>query len=309
MKIIYFLSPAHPYETVIYPGVGPRYAKAFGWPTLNLDQLAEAECDIGIVDNRLTPSDYGLIDSFLAQSKKRFPILFKLSDPDMPVYADPTTQFILARKDVDGVHYLSIYDPAGPLQDFIVSLKRSKTFRLPFPYDRNRELEKSFESRKRKVFLSGAENAALYPLRTRIHQRMKINPLMWPAVTVLKHPGYPEFSQEPRHNIMFDRYVEYAAQFSHFFLCPSRYRVELMKYVECAYAGCVPIGEPPSSLDEATRHCFVPNAGSFMSLVRETLSDKREMVRRAGAYRDVMRTLRDPGRLERELENQIAAML
>jgi hypothetical protein len=309
VKILYFLSSTHPYETVIYPGVGPRYAKTFGWPTLFLDQLSEAECDIGIIDNRLTPSDYGLIDAFLARSKKRFPVFFKLSDPDMPTYADQTKQFALAKKDFDGVHYLSIYDPAGPLQDFIAALKRSKVFRLPYAYDRSQEVERGFESRRRKVFLSGADSATLYPLRGRMHWRMKTNPLMWFTVTVLKHPGYPEFDPAPRHNIMFERYVEYASQFTHFFLCPSRYRVELMKYVECAYAGCVPIGEPPLSLDEATRHCFIPNAANPVALMREALSDKGEMAARAGVYRDVMRKLRDPGRLERELKNRIAAAL
>lgn len=309
MKIVYFLSPTHPYETVIYPGVGPRYAKAFGWPTLYLDRLPEAECDIGIIDSRMTPADYGLIDAFLARPKRRFPIFFKLSDSDMPLYADPTTQFILAKKDMDGAHYLSIYDPAGPLQDFIASLKRSKTLRLPFPYDRSQELERSFETRRRKVFLSGAKNEKLYPLRTRMRRRMKINPLMWLAVTVLKHPGYPESGRTPRHNIIFERYIEYASQFSHFFLCPSRYRVELMKYVECAYAGCVPVGEPPATLQDATRHCFVPNAADPVRLLREIHSSKREMAERAGAYRDMMRTLRDPRRLEGELKDQIAAAL
>jgi len=309
LKIIYFLSPRYPYETVIYPGVGPLYAKSFGWPTANIDRLWEVECDIGIVDNRLMEADFETIDAFLADSARRFPLFFKLSDPDMPAYADKTTRYTLAKKDVAGAHYISIYNPAGPLKEFMASMKRSRMVRLPFPYDRSREIDRDFDGKKRGVFLSGANHPELYPMRALLHRQRTVNPLLRFAVPVLRHPGYPENGKEPLHDIMFGRFVEYAARFSHFFLCGTRYRVELMKYVECAYAGCVPFGEAPAALRDITSDCFVAYSGRSMQLVKEILSDKQAMQERAAEYRRVMRAERDPQRLNDELRRQVAAVL
>lgn len=309
LKIIYFISPQYPYEAVIYPGVGPLYAKAFGWPTVDLDKLSETECDIGIVDNRLAEFDFESIDAFLASPERRFPLFFKLSDPDMPTYADKTTRYILAKKDVAGVHYISIYNPEGPLKEFIDSMKRSKMVRLPFPYDSSRELARDFDEKRRGVFLSGTSNRELYPLRALLRRQRAINPLLRLAVTALEHPGYPEYCREHLHNILFERFIEYAARFSHFFLCGSRYRVELMRYIECAYANCVPFGEAPIALKDIASHCFVSYSGRATQLVKEILSDRQDMRRRAAEYRKIMRIERDPVRLNDELKRQIAAGL
>lgn len=71
LKIVYFLSTSHLYATVIYPDVGPRCAQILGWPIPSVETMAEADCNIGIIDNRLIVSDLRLIDAFLEQSPKR----------------------------------------------------------------------------------------------------------------------------------------------------------------------------------------------------------------------------------------------
>ena len=309
MKIVYFVSSKYPYETAIYPGVGPRYARMFGWPIGTFEQMAETDCDIGVIDNRTLPGDHPLIEAFLAQSTRRFPIFFKLSDPDMPTYTHATARYAFEKKDAAGVHYLSIYDLEGPLREFAQTLKRSRILHLPFPYDRTREIDMRFDGRRRRVFLSGAYGRELYPLRSLLRRQRRKNPLLRLAVSNLPHPGYPESGKPRRHEITFERFIGHAAQFTHFFLCSSRYRVELMKFSECAYAGCVPIGEASNSLRNEVGDCFVTYSGRAFQLLKEVTGDRDAMLKRATEYRRIMRVLRDPARLIAKFEKEIAAVL
>ena len=309
MKIVYFVSSKYPYDTVIYPGVGPHYARMFGWPVATFEQMADTDCDAGVIDNRTLPADHAFIDGFLARSTRRFPLFFKLSDPDMPTYAHETARYVFDKKDAAGVHYISIYDLEGPLREFARTLKRSRVLHLRFPYDRSREIGTPFEHRRRRVLLSGAYGRELYPLRSLLRRQRRTNPLLRLAVSNLAHPGYPESGQPRRHDITFARFIEHAARFTHFFLCPSRYRVELMKFSECAYAGCVPIGEAPNSLRDEVGDCFVTYSGHALQLVKELTQDRDAMLARATEYRRIMRVLRDPVRLVARFEEEIATVL
>jgi hypothetical protein len=309
VKIIYFVSPTFDFGTVIYPGVGPRYARSFGWPTAPIDALSRTPCDVASIDNRLTPADRVHLDRELVAPERNFPVRFKLSDPEAPNYRDEGTRYIFAQRDAPGVHYLSIYDPQGPLLDFVASLRRSQVLRLPFPYDAAREVERDMASRRRRVLLSGAQSPAYYPLRHRLHRRRRYDPLLRLAVAELPHPGYADVGQGLRHHLVFEAFIAHAAQFTHFFLCPSRYRVEFMKYVECGYAGSVPIGEPPSSLAPEVKDCFIVYAGKARDLLRALAADRREMAERAAAYRAAVRKLRDPATLVSAFEAQINARL
>jgi hypothetical protein len=309
VRIVYFVSPTFDFGTVIYPGVGPRYAQSFGWPTAPIDALSRTPCDVAVIDNRLTDADRAHLDRELAVPERSFPVFFKLSDPDAPNYRDEATRYIFRQRDAPGIHYLSIYDPEGPLHDFVASLRRSKVLRLPFPYDASREIERDFASRRRRVLLSGAQSRECYPLRYALHRRRRFDPLLRLAVSELPHPGYADIGQRLRHNLVFEAFVEHAAKFSHFFLCPSRYRVELMKYVECAYAGSVPIGELPKSLAGELRDGFIVYSGRARDLIKALAADPREMAERAASYRAVMRKLRDPATLLSTFEARIRAGL
>ena len=162
MRIVYFISPKFRYETVIYSGVGPRFAQSFGWPIEPISSILDVTCDVGLIDGRLTEEDFGQIDAFLAgSSKKTFPIFFRLSDPEMPTYEGEEDKYVFRKKDLPGVHYFSIYDPEGPLLDFVRSLKHSRVVRLPYPYDASKQIERDFALRRRRVFLSGRNPAAL----------------------------------------------------------------------------------------------------------------------------------------------------
>jgi hypothetical protein len=310
MRIVYFISSNFRYETVIYSGIGPRFARSFGWPIEPISSIRDVTCDAGLIDGRLTEEDFGQIDAFLAASPQRaFPIFFRLSDPEMPICNHEEDRYVLRKKDLPGVHYVSIYDPEGPVLDFVRSLKRSRVVRLPYPYDVSKQIDRDFARRQRRVFLSGAQSRELYPLRHGLRRKRRWNPLARLAVSELPHPGYPDIGERQRHGFVHERYIDHAAGFTHFFLCPSRYRVELMKYVECGQAGCVPIGEPPNSLKEHVRHCFLSYSGRTMELLKAIAAGRREMAEMAAEYRRIMRALRDPARLNASLEDQIRAIL
>jgi len=82
-----------------------------------------------------------------------------------------------------------------------------------------------------------------------------------------------------------------------------------MKYVECGYAGCVPIGEPPNSLKDHVRHCFLSYSGRTTELLKAITTGRREMTEMAAEYRRIMRAMRDPAKLNASLEDQIRAIL
>ncbi|WP_201413288.1 hypothetical protein [Mesorhizobium sp. J8] len=227
----------------------------------------------------------------------------------MPDTLNPNVRFIFDCADLPGVHYATTYDPEGPFLAFIRRLTRSGVARLPFAYDIARETDASLRGRSRRLFLSGANSRDLYPVRYALRRKRRWSPLLRYLVHDLEHPGYPEQGKPPRHDITHDRFVALAARFTHFFLCGTRFNVELMKYVECAYAGSVPVGVPANSLSAAAKRCFRPHTAH----ARDLLSDLREPIlgleNRAAAYRDAMRELRSPQRIVGEFTAQASAIL
>ena len=70
-----------------------------------------------------------------------------------------------------------------------------------------------------------------------------------------------------------------------------------MKYVECAYAGCVPVGVPATSLNAAVGHFFLPYAARAFDLLRDVSQPIKALEERATGYRAAMRELRSPPRI------------
>ncbi len=310
MRIVYFVSSAHRYDEAIYFGVGPKFGAAYGWEVQPIDGISSCACDVGVIDNRLEAPDVAALESFLARPPgRRFPIFFRISDPDMPLSAKPGVKFIFACGDRDGVHFATTYDPEGPFKAYLQGLKRSRLAHLPYPYERAREVDIDFAQRRRRVFLSGASDERLYPLRQVLRRKRRYNPLLRLAVHDLPHPGYPDLGVRLKHGVVRERFVSYAAAYTHFFLCSSLYESEFAKYLECAYAGSVPIGLPPKSLALSVKDCFLTWCGSTHELLRALAANLDDMRFIASQYRTVLRSLREPAFLVRNFEEQIAASL
>jgi hypothetical protein len=310
LRVIYFHSDTHPYDKAIYPGVGPAFARPLGWEARPISGMDGGDFDTGVVDNRLEQADVARLRRYLEYPAKcRRPIFFRISDPDMPDTLNPSVRFIFDCADLPGVHYATTYDPEGPFLAFTRRLKASGVARLPFAYDSSREIDAPLRGRSRRLFLSGANSRELYPVRYALRRRRRWSPLLRHLIHDLEHPGYPEQGKPQRHDITHDRFVALAARFTHFLLCGTRFNVELMKYVECAYAGSVPVGVPANSLSAAAKRCFRP----YTVRSRDLVSDLREPIlgleERAAAYRDAMRELRSPSRIVGEFVAQASAIV
>lgn len=306
MKIVYFISSTHPYERAIYPGVGPLLARAFDWPVAFISDIGETQFDVAIVDNRLERGDVPALEKYLARPAKfRAPILFRLSDPEMPKSSNENVRFIFEQADKPNVHFATVYQPEGALLKFAQSLRSSVLVDLPYPYDETRELDAEFAGRKRAIFLSGASGKRVYPLRHQLRRQRRWNPFLRARVFDLPHPGYPDTSSETRHGFTHDRYIGLAATFTHFFLCPSIYEIELMKFLECAYAGCVPIGRCAKTLATEIGACVTPYSGNSRHIAKELSAPMDELSYRAMEYRRIMKNLRAPHTIIAKLEEQI----
>ena len=309
LRIVYFHSDTHPYERAIYPGVGPAFARPLGWEARPLSGLDDDNFDIGVVDNRLEDGDVARLRHYLAlPAKSRPAIFFRVSDSDMLDSSNPNTRFIFDCGDHPGVHYATTYDPEGPLLTFTTRLKRSRIVHLPFAYDTSREVDVRLSGRSRRLFLSGGNSRSLYPVRHALRRRRRWSPSLRYLVYDLRHPGYPEHGKPPLHDFTHDRFVFLAAHFTHFFLCGTRYNVELMKYVECAYAGSVPAGVPANSLSTAAKRCFRPYAARTLDLVTDLRQPMSKLEERASAYRQAMRELRSPSRIVEKFIAQVSAV-
>ena len=310
MRKLFFVSRAFPWARVIYPGSGPSFGESYGWEVRGLDELADASCDAAIVENRLAPDDLPHLERHLSRpGGPPFPLFFKLSDPEMPLSTNEGVRYLLGQRDRPGVHYVSVYEPAGPVASFVAGLRRSRVARAPFPYDRRREVDRPLDGRARRVFLSGKKDRRLYPFREAMFRRHRWNPLARTALVRLRHPGYPDLGATARHDVIGAKFVERAATCTHFLLDPSRHGVELMKYAECAYAGSVPFGEVPGSLEDVVGAAFVRSAGRTLEVLRAVRRPIDELRAVASAYRDALRRARDPARLDAALDDALRTIL
>jgi hypothetical protein len=82
-----------------------------------------------------------------------------------------------------------------------------------------------------------------------------------------------------------------------------------MKYLECAYAGSVPIGFPAATLSQAARESFMISECRTADLRRAVAMPADEMEAVAAAYRSAMRVARDASTLDAALDRQIDAAL
>ena len=91
------------------------------------------------------------------------------------------------------------------------------------------------------------------------------------------------------------------------FLGPSRANAEFLKFTECAYAGCAPIGHMPNRFPSSARDVFL-DLGKFRDLrldqVLATFSQD-EIVARATQYRDAMKKCRNKNLLKNRLQEWI----
>ncbi len=257
MEKVLILSQEFDYSRLIAYDAGPVYAMGMGWKYDFLNNIELYQNSIKIIDSRITESECFEIESYLQLNKNSF-FLFKIIDP----YQESCPNnyyyhFFLRIKNFENVFFLTPYIPQEAIQELNIITMGKKVIFSPYPFNDIYNIEDNLASRTKKIIFSGSSNPSVYPYRVQFLKKVKFNPCLYNKVSILRHPGYPDVGDKLVHEIIGDKYIEYLSQFMFMFISPSRCGLEFLKYSECAYAHCVPVGKSPLSFSPQLKKFFI----------------------------------------------------
>lgn len=311
-ECVLVLSDLCDYERLIVPDCGPAYSKALGIESVVLSKADWTDSRVWVLDNRLTEDEWHEVMRVIA-ANRHTKFLARIIDPYWE-NAAKTAQLHFAFRcaSFSNVGYLSPYQ-AEEAVDFLAdaALSRKAFFVSPYPYDRSQEVgfDESWEARSRGMALAGIPNATIYPYRSFMHRKRRSDLRLWGRVGVLRHPGYPDLGMALSHNKVGPSFVEWLAAYESCYLCPSRCHLEFIKYRECAYAGCCPVGAAPRTMSEELADLIMPlDWQDYRAKRNRWLGMSRaELKEQAQAYREAMRRERNPASLRSQLMEKLAA--
>ncbi|HWX80142.1 MAG TPA: hypothetical protein VNZ02_08635 [Steroidobacteraceae bacterium] len=298
------------YASLIASDHGAPYAKSLRLPCSGVSSLSEpaSGSEAVIIDDNLTEDEARLVRKFV--ERQQAPVLLKVVDPYW-VRGNhgrrKTTYSALVETycRLPNVAILSPYEPSEWLR-MVVDKFHPKLLVLPYPYvaEAERPLDfEGFSARLDRAVLTGALSGRKYPRRAMVHRLRHILPGYRRNFDLLPHPGYPNLGEPLRHNLIFDNFVKFIGGYKYFFVDPSRADLEFLKFTECAYAGCVPVGQPAASLPEAARR-LVLETSKFLKLMRKPAAVRDPVHFEAAlAYRAVMSKSRKSEELRQRLED------
>jgi len=245
-NFLYLLSNHYNYAKMICDDAGPGYAVSRNWNTAQINSNLPSD-KILVVDNRISSSDFTILDEII--NLNNHTILFRIGDGMKETIDNENIQYLLSIKPNKNIFFYSTYS-----EDFIQTILKqkhgfNKVFSLPYPYDAKNEKEINLGTRKHKIIVSGSLAAASYPLRWYFHSNTYHKIWALRKVKYLKHPGYPDIGQMLQHPTIRTDYINYLTQFKFMLVTPSKFDYELLKFRECAYAGCCLVGDLASSIN------------------------------------------------------------
>lgn len=300
------------YGRLLVPDCGPFYSNALGIESVVIGKADWSAGTVWIIDTRLSEEEIVTVADAIRQNPAtRF--LVYVVDPYWE-NAAKTAQLHFAFRSaaIPNVGYLSPYQPEEVV-DFLAdgALSRKAFFTSPYAYNRENEVdfERTWMGRRRGMALAGIPNPTVYPYRSFIHRKRLYDLRLWRKVGMLRHPGYPDLGMTLSHDRVGPSFIEWLAAYESCYLCPSRCHLEFLKYRECAYAGCCPVGAAPGTMSPEL-------AGLIVLLDWQDYRAKRnrwlgmssaELKERAQGYREAMRKERDPASLRSQLMKKLAA--
>lgn len=294
-NFIYIVSEALDYDKLICNDAGPAYARSMGWTSISLKELKNVDSKyIYIVDNRISEQEtLELSQLFINNPTVKF--ILKIVDPFLENFDHFYYLWTCKMITLENVRLLSVYE-CKELTSFISKVSIKPIIYAPYPYDQNKEISlKNLNARSNKIIISGSVNSQVYPFRSSIwlKSRKSLSRFLF---SVLKHPGYPEIhNQDFTHNYVKDNFIKYLSNYKHMLLCGSRCDIELLKFHECAYAGCLPVGNSPSIFPEEIKNLFhkpvVKNL--FFSILKYLFSwNEVDHAKKIAIYRNYLRANR-----------------
>lgn len=309
-KIIYILSNEIDYSKVICRDVGPKYAKSMDWDMLFVSDLLYAiniENCIYVIDNRISENEMFVLKGFIIKNKT-LQFVLKLVDPYIENFVHPYYVWVSKMMKYMNVRLFSVYETKELILDYAKRISKPIIY-IPYPYDMKNELPlKNLEKRKNRVIISGSINRFIYPFRYSVWKtsRRSLSRVLY---DVLRHPGYSELSGEDfSHQIIGASYIEYLAKYKFMLLCPSRCKIEFLKYYECAYSGCLPLGDYPTCFPKEIRKLFrlVNTCSLFTTTASYILFWKKPVhLQIVEEYRNYFRSTRNKKLLNELFINQL----
>ena len=308
MQLRFFSGENATLASLMCRDTGPSYAKSLQLPCFGVSALREhASRDVLIIDNNLTAGEVGIVQEVI--ERQQVPVMLKIVDPywvrgNYGRHKSAYAALVETHCRLPNVAILSPYQPSEWLK-MVVEKFNPKLLVLPYPYvaEAEQPLElASFSARLDRALLSGALSRRKYPRRARVYRLRFILPSYRRNFDLLEHPGYPNIGEVLRHNLIFDDFVKFIGGYKYFFVDPSRANLEFLKYTECAYAGCLPVGTTPPSLPAQARQLVLETSKFLKSMRQPAASRNRVHFESALAYRAVMSTSRDAGQIRARLD-------
>lgn len=227
------------------------YAQSVGFVQIPFEQCMYHEyspSDIVIIDycwvyDNIEQIDY-LINVHQQLVRKGIPCFFRLVDDNPTKYNNldwRLLQYLMSGE----YHIVAPYD--------IIYLGWLKPYVVPYHYDLTKEHPIRAEGRSDRIILSGLINKVFYPYRTDI--ALRYNPTKH-HIDHLGHPGYSGRCWNDNGMVLGDDYLDTLAQYK-FMLITADDGSEVLKFIECAEAGCVPIGLFPDSIKKLMKPWMV----------------------------------------------------
>jgi len=294
-NINYILSSHFDYSKMICDDAGPGYALRMGWKAHRLSHIESRGPGPIVIDNRLTPNEFPIVRA-LVEAMSGSPIFLKIVDVRLDTIYQDYYRFVLALIRHPNVFLVGPYEKIHftALAEEIAGRPLYTT--VPYAYATEREVPAGGH-RCARLFFSGALHPLIYPDRWRLHRRLQFIPLARLLFRRLGHPGYADIGQRPRHSVVGNLYLQHAASCLAMWVDGGSDKVELLKFSECAYAGCAPVGVPASSLPPEASRCVLPLPHGFeFSALLKLLRSPADLTTRAVAYRQAMRSARSQER-------------
>jgi len=228
---------------------GPKFANALGIEYLAINESISCKDGVFIIDTCFYPEDLEILEEKIKLEESSF-FFFLIVDNHPTAIKRNTASYKAAHswcKKYKNVFMLCVYSMIPTFQKNLElrEVPAKKCLFINYPYNDEYECslnKKDFLKRKDKISLTGRINNKFYKYRLQFFKNVGKN--FWEQ---LGHPG-GYYKRQLKHKVVGKRYIDYLSGYKLMLVTPSIYGYELLKYSECAEAGCVPVGICPSTL-------------------------------------------------------------
>jgi hypothetical protein len=311
-NIALVLSDVCDHSKILVPDSGPAYGEAMGFEMVQLKDADWNASRLWMIDLRLVEEEFAVVERAI----RRHPattFLLRMVDPYWESATGKiNTKVVFRHISTPNVGYVSGYQPEEATALLAEACKASgKLFICPNAYDKRRELplDDTWLKRARKIAFAGAQDPELYLYRAFFRRKIRSDVRWWGKVAALPHPGYADIGEKTTHGIKGDEFIAWIGSQQMCFLCPGRCHVEFIKYRECAYAGCAPVGAAPRTMCDDLAKLIIPIDWNSYKEKRDALlgMSAQALFERAKAYREKLSEVRNPDLLKWGLVEAVLA--